>query len=109
MQDEVLNALREAFASRHYLFTLHAVRQAEERRISPTEIEEAMLRADRDVIEDYPNDARGASCLLLGVTRAGRMLHVHTSYPPDVWVIAGYSSPVRIDGSTGERDDEQSA
>lgn len=43
-----------------------------------------------EVIEDYPDDQRGSSCLVLGVTAKGRPLHVQCSYPPDVVVITAY-------------------
>ncbi|MCH7838503.1 MAG: DUF4258 domain-containing protein [Chloroflexi bacterium] len=85
-----LAGIREAFATRHHLFTLHAVRQAEERKITPREVEQAVLATTAQIVEDYPEDPRGASCLVLGTTAHGRILHVHVSYPPRVWVITVY-------------------
>ncbi len=85
-----LTGIREALATRRYLFTLHAIRQAEERKITPHEVEQAVLAVEAEIIEDYPHDARGASCLILGATTRGRILHVHVSYPPRVWVITVY-------------------
>lgn len=85
-----LAGIREAFATRRHLFTLHAVRQAEERKITPHEVEQAVLATTAEIIEDYPEDPRGPSCLVLGVTAHGRILHVHVSYPPEVWVITVY-------------------
>jgi hypothetical protein len=45
-----------------------------------------------EVIEDYPDDKYGPSCLILGVTAGARPLHIHCSYPswPQVKVITLY-------------------
>lgn len=50
------------------------------RDISVAEVEEAIARPS-EVIEDYPEDKYGPSCLILGYTKAGRPLHVQCSYP----------------------------
>jgi hypothetical protein len=42
------------------------------------------------VIEDYPDDKYGPSCLILGKTKAERILHIQVSYPPSVKVITLY-------------------
>lgn len=34
-----------------------------------------------EVIEDYPGDKYGPSCLILGFTKAGRALHLQCSHP----------------------------
>jgi hypothetical protein len=49
------------------------------RQISITEIREAIGSAE--IIEDYPDDKYGPSCLLLGLTVKGRPLHMQCSYP----------------------------
>jgi len=36
------------------------------------------------IIEDYPGDKYGPSCLILGLTKAERPLHVQCSYPTRV-------------------------
>jgi len=33
------------------------------------------------VIEDYPDDKYGPSCLVLGFAAAGKVIHVQYSYP----------------------------
>ncbi len=45
-----------------------------ERMISTVEVQEVVLRGD--VIEDYPEDARGHSCLIAGKSQRGRIVHV---------------------------------
>ena len=58
------------------LFTLHAVKQMNlpERLISKDEIRAVI--AQKEIIEYYPNDERGASCLLAGETKENRTIHV---------------------------------
>jgi hypothetical protein len=83
-----LTALRAAFAGGHYLLTEHTSDRAAARGIVSREIEEAI--ANGEIIEDYPADKYGPSCLIMGLTEAGRVLHVQASYPPSVKVITVY-------------------
>ena len=53
--------------------------QSIQRRITTKEVEQAF--ATGEVIEDYPSDKYGPSCLILGSTSAGRYLHVHCTHP----------------------------
>lgn len=73
-----------------YEFSRHAVDQTILRHVTLAELREAVAGAD--VIEDYPADKYGPSCLLLGFTALGRPLHVQCSYPsrPLVKVITVY-------------------
>ena len=58
---KILNAIQLRI-----LYTPHAIKQmnAEERLITTKEVKEAILHGE--IIEDYPDDHRGASCLVLG-------------------------------------------
>ena len=49
------------------------------REISVAEVREAI--AAGEVIEDYPDDKYGPSCLIFGTTQSGRPLHIQCSYP----------------------------
>jgi len=71
--------IRDKVRRRHYELSKHAVDQSIIRDIRVSEMEEAVLRGE--VIEDYPDDERGPSCLVLGFTRSGRALHIQVSYP----------------------------
>jgi hypothetical protein len=62
--------------------------RAVQRDIDDFEIAEAVMNGE--VIEEYPEDKYGPSCLVSGITRAGRHLHVHVSCPPGVKVITVY-------------------
>jgi len=76
----MLDDIREKIGGRQYEFSKHAVDQSIVRNISVAEIQEA-IAGPSEVIEDYPDDKYGPSCLILGYTKAGRPLHVQCSYP----------------------------
>lgn len=60
-------------------FSRHAVDNSILRRIRVQEVREALENSE--IIEDYPDDKYGPSCLVLGFTRKGRPLHIQCSYP----------------------------
>jgi hypothetical protein len=72
---EILANVRDA-ARKGILFLAHAVRQMSrpDRMISVGEVRSVIEHGE--VIEDYPNDARGHSCLLLGRGVDRRPIHV---------------------------------
>jgi hypothetical protein len=76
---------------RHYEFSKHAVDQSIIRHISVAELEDAVA-GQIEIVEDYPEDKYGPSCLILGHTKAGRPLHIQCSYPsrPLVKIITLY-------------------
>lgn len=94
-----IQEIREKIKERVYEFSKHAADQSIIRDISVAELEEA-IAGSSEVIEDYPEDKYGPSCLILGYTTAGRPLHVQRSYPsrplikiitlyepdPDLWI-----------------------
>lgn len=63
-------------AARRVLFLSHAVRQMSrpEKMISVAEVRQIIQSGE--IIEDYPEDARGHSCLILGFGEEGRPIHV---------------------------------
>lgn len=77
MEDEskIIDLIREG-AKKRILFLPHAVRQMSraDRMISTSEIRSVVEKGE--LIEDYPEDARGHSCLLLGFGDEKRPLHV---------------------------------
>lgn len=75
----LVEEIRQKFAQDAFEFSKHAADQALLRNILVSEIREAAQTAE--IIEDYPDDKYGPSCLLLGFTRAGRPLHIQCSYP----------------------------
>jgi hypothetical protein len=69
------------------LFLPHAVRQMSrpERMISPNDIRHVLMAGK--VIEDYPEDPRGNSCLILGKDENSRPIHVVCSPKVDYLAI----------------------
>ena len=63
-------------AEQRILFLPHAVRQMSrpERMITLAEVRAVVKTGD--VIEDYPDDPRGHSCLMLGWGESGQAIHV---------------------------------
>jgi hypothetical protein len=92
----------------------HAVDQCLLRAIRVSEIRECLM--DGEVIEFYPNDKYGPSCLVLGRTAQGRILHVHcsdetravvkivTAYEPDPrrWREHRFRADAATGGSDGD-------
>lgn len=81
-ENDMLRRVRAA-AQRRLLFLPHAIRQMSrpDRMISPADVQEVVLRGE--LIEDYPGDPRGPSCLMLGAGAEARMIHVVCSPKPD--------------------------
>ncbi|MFH1147101.1 MAG: DUF4258 domain-containing protein [Pseudomonadota bacterium] len=75
----LLEQIREKIDRDQFEYSQHAVDQSMIRHITVQEIKEAI--AVGEVIEDYPDDKYGPSCLLLGFTGSGRPLHIGCSYP----------------------------
>ena len=76
----VLEEIRNKVLRREYEFSKHAVDQSIVRNTSVAELEQA-ISGDSGIVEDYPEDKYGPSCLILGFTKAGRPLHIQCSYP----------------------------
>ena len=91
--------IQNKILQRQYEFSKHAVDQSIIRDIRVAEMEEA-ISGRCEIIEDYPDDKYGLSCLILGFTEDRRPLHLQCSYPsrplikiitlyepdPDLWV-----------------------
>jgi hypothetical protein len=60
-------------------YSQHGLDQSIIRDTRVEELREAISACE--LVEDYPDDKYGPSCLLLGFTRAGRPLHVQCSHP----------------------------
>lgn len=75
----MIEEIRQKVRQNQLEFSQHAVNESILRQISVQELREAMEQSE--IIEDYPADKYGASCLLLGFTLINRALHIHCSYP----------------------------
>jgi hypothetical protein len=83
-----IELIQQAAQAAELFFTDHAVRQMAKRSIMDTEVCEAIQAGQ--IIEEYPADKYGPSCLIFGRTRADRPLHVQCSQPPGVRVVTTY-------------------
>ena len=72
---DIKKRISEAFG-KDIFFTPHALHQmnSPDRLILRKEIEEVIIKGD--VIEDYPEDARGHSGLIMANVSTGRVVHV---------------------------------
>lgn len=75
----MIDEIRRRVARGDFEFSQHAVDQAIIRHILVRELREAI--ASGEVIEVYPEDKYGPSCLIFGMTRGGRPVHVQCSDP----------------------------
>ena len=75
----IVAEIQEKFANEQFEFSRHALDRTIIRMISVQEIREAIQQAE--LLEDYPDDKYGPSCLLLGFTQKRRALHLQCSYP----------------------------
>ena len=91
-----IEEVRKKIAQNQFEFTQHAVDQSILRHISVQELHEAIEHSE--IIEDYPHDKYGPSCLILGFTQAGRPLHIQCSYPsrPLVKIITLYQPDPKL-------------
>jgi len=73
-------------ASQRILFLPHAVRQMSrpDRMISTADMRRVL--EEGEIVEDYPEDARGHSCLILGRGGDGRPIHIVCS-PKDEYLV----------------------
>ncbi len=74
-QDDILRQVRES-AKRRVLFLPHAIRQMTRPSTMITTSEVETVVQAGILIEDYPEDQRGHSCLLLGFVLEQRPIHV---------------------------------
>jgi Domain of unknown function (DUF4258) len=94
----LLDEIRSKITDSRFEFSKHAADQTLLRGIRVQEAREAIIHGE--IIEDYPDDKYGPSCLILGFTQAHRPLHVQCSYPfralikiitlyepdPEIWI-----------------------
>jgi hypothetical protein len=84
---EVVRDRVRSSGAQQILFLSHAVRQMSrpDRMITTSEVRNVV--ASGEVIENYPDDLRGPSCLILGYGEMGRPIHLVCSPKPDFLAI----------------------
>lgn len=93
--------LKEQFRHGNYEISFHAEKERYAEDISLSDIEAAI--ANSEILEDYPHDPRGGSCLVLGYAE-GRPIHIVCGYTStkSIRVITVYipKSPKWVDERT---------
>jgi len=92
----LIDSIQEKIETGLFEFSKHAVDQSIIRRISVQDVCDAINNGT--IIEDYPDDKYGPSCLIFGMTAERRPIHIQCSYPsrPIVKIITLYEpNPIR--------------
>lgn len=87
--------IRALVRAEKYEISIHAEREREADKITVAELERALLRCV--VIEDYPDDPRGPSCLVLGFAGV-RPIHTVCAVkiaPEELFIITVYDPSKR--------------
>lgn len=90
-----VGTIHRLVAEGRYEFSKHAEKEREADMISTTELEEALKRSE--IIESYPDDPRGSSCLVLGFA-GQRPIHAVCSVkrdPEELFLITVYDPSKR--------------
>ena len=83
-----IEKIRNAFIERKFRYTKHGAEQRINRGISSKKIEQVILAGE--IIEDYPSDKYGPSCLIYGNTDKERALHIQIGLYPIISVVTVY-------------------
>lgn len=75
----LIDGIRDKIRENRYEFSKHAVDRMIQRHITVAEVREALDSGT--IIEDYPEDKYGPSCLIFGRTIKDRTLHIQCSHP----------------------------
>jgi hypothetical protein len=81
--------IREFCEHRKIEWTSHAAKRLLQRGISSSDVATAI--ATGDIIENYPEDYPFPSCLIVGKTTKGKVLHIVCSIGDEkLWIITAY-------------------
>jgi len=78
-----IKEIREKVEREEYEVSFHAEKERYSEDITLSELESAIFNGE--ILEDYPEDPRGPSCLVLGYTQE-RPIHVVCGNTPINWV-----------------------
>ena len=73
----VIDEIRQKISRGKFEFSQHAVDQSILRHITLQELRQVI--ASGEIIENYPDDKYGPSCLIFGITQTGRPVHIQCS------------------------------
>lgn len=82
-----LKQIQSLISQKKYRLTSHAEAERDADQIKLQEIEDALLSSMCKIIEDYPNDPRGQSCLILGFTKQHFPIHTVCGIEEDIAIL----------------------
>jgi len=88
----MLDEIKKKVSIGDYRLTIHAFERCVERNVSPDELKDVILSGE--IIENYPEDKYGPSCLIHGTSETGKILHVQCSIDP-VWIVTVYDPTLK--------------
>ncbi|MEA5486036.1 MULTISPECIES: DUF4258 domain-containing protein [Pseudanabaena] len=74
---KTITEIRSQLQRGDFEFSRHALKRAVERNISEQEI--MQIAENASIIEEYPDDKYSPSCLIFGITKTHRPLHLQVS------------------------------
>ena len=83
-----ISEICQAFIEGTFRYTKHGVEQRINRNITSKEIDQAIFNGE--IIEDYPSDKYGPSCLIYGKTDNGKPLHIQIGLLPIISIVTVY-------------------
>ena len=78
-----ISAQQTCIRKNRYEISLHAQKERYEEEISIEDIERVILNGE--IIEDYPEDPRGHSCLVMGCSN-NKYIHIVCALLPNEWI-----------------------
>ena len=78
-----IREIREKFDLKEYEISLHAEKERYDEDIAISDLKEAI--SNGEILEDYSDDPRGQSCLILGYSK-NRPIHIVCGFSPEKWI-----------------------
>ena len=83
----ILQEIQSQIRAKQYRLSGHAEIEREADQITISEISQSLLSEQAEIIENYPDDRRGASCLILGFTLQKNPIHVVCGVAREIVII----------------------
>ncbi|MDI6794213.1 MAG: DUF4258 domain-containing protein [bacterium] len=78
-----IEEIKEKVRREEYEISFHAEKERYAEKITIPALETAIYNGE--ILEDYPDDPRGSSCLVLGYSQ-NRSIHIVCGYTPIKWI-----------------------
>ncbi len=78
-----IEEIKEKIRANEYEISFHAEKERYAEDITIFDLETAI--SNGEILENYPDDTRGTSCLVLGYSQ-GRSIHIVCGYTPGKWL-----------------------